>query len=461
MTEHKLRALPSVERLVRAVEQRAPLPRPELVRLARETIDELRSHTPPGAELPSLEQLAADVLRRAAALAAPGLRPLINATGVVVQTNLGRAPLSEAALAAMQVVAAGYSNLEYNLEAGERGSRYEHVGALLARLTGAEAAVAVNNNAAAVLLALSCFCQGKEVLVSRGQAVEIGGGFRIPDVLRESGARLVEVGTTNRTYARDYAAAIGPDTAAILTVHRSNFRIVGFTHDPHEMELHHLAHEGGILWIDDWGSGSLLRPERWGLAADDTVLDRVAAGCDLVCFSGDKLLGGPQAGLIVGRSEYIDRLRKHPLLRALRVDKLAIAALEATLLSYLHGRAEHELPVWRMIGTPVAALQVRAAALAQRIQAAGCAAEIVEVDSAVGGGSLPGETLPSVALALQGRAEGSTSLPGRPEALHASLRSGAPPVVGRIAGGRLLLDLRTVLPEQDELLINALIAALK
>ncbi len=451
MSEHKLRALPSVERLVRAVEQHSPpLPRPELVRLARETLDALRSNAAPDGAVPDLEQLAAEVLGRADTLATPGLRRLINATGVVVQTNLGRAPLSEAALAAMHSVAAGYSNLEYDLDAGARGSRYDHVTALLARLTGAEAALAVNNNAAAVLLALSCFCQGKDVLVSRGQAVEIGGGFRIPDVLRQSGARLVEVGTTNRTYAHDYAAAIGPDTAAILTVHRSNFRIVGFTHDAHEMELHHLAHEAGVLWIDDWGSGSLLRPERWGLAADDTVPDRVAAGCDLVCFSGDKLLGGPQAGLIVGCAEHVERLRKHPLLRALRVDKLTIAALEATLLSYLHGRAEHELPVWRMISTSVDALTARADALAQRIGAGGHRAEIVAVQSAVGGGSLPGETLPGVALALDGRAE----------ALHVRLRGGSPPVVGRIAGDRLLLDLRTVLPEQDELLLGAVIAAL-
>lgn len=451
MSEHKLRALPSVESVVRAVEEHSlPLPRPELVRLARETIDALRSSATDEAQLPGLEQLAAEVLRRAGELAAPGLRPVINATGVVVQTNLGRAPLSKAALAAIEAVGAGYSNLEYDLDAGTRGSRYEHVGTLLARLTGAEAALAVNNNAAAVLLALSCFCQGKDVLVSRGQAVEIGGGFRIPDVLRQSGARLVEVGTTNRTYAHDYAAAIGPDTAAILTVHRSNFRIVGFTHEPHEMELRHLAHEAGVLWIDDWGSGSLLRSERWGLAADDTVPDRVAAGCDLVCFSGDKLLGGPQAGLLVGRAEYIERLRKHPLLRALRVDKLAIAALEATLLSYLHGRAEHDLPVWRMIGVPLTALQERATALAQRLEASGHAAEIVEAQSTVGGGSLPGETLPSVALALGGRAA----------ALHARLRGGSPPVVGRISGDRLLLDLRTVLPEQDELLLGAVLAAL-
>lgn len=442
------RSLPSVDVLLRAVQDTAngTLPHAELVALARTVLDDARQSLRAGTAPPSQDDLAAEVATRIHALTQPSLRPVINASGVIIQTNLGRAPLSTAALQAMQSVAHGYSNLEYDLDAGERGSRYQHLTVLAARLTQAEAALVVNNNAAAVLLVLSCFCAGKDVLVSRSQAVEIGGGFRIPDVLRQSGARLVEVGTTNRTYARDYAEAITPDTAAILTVHRSNFRIIGFTHDPADAELRQLAADTGILWIDDWGSGSLIQPATYGLAHEPTVQERVAAGCDLVCFSGDKLLGGPQAGLIVGKAAHVARLRKHPLLRALRVDKLTIAALEATLLSYVQGRAEAELPVWQMISTTLDILHSRAEALARRLLSYEYKVDIIQCESAVGGGSLPGETLPSWAIAL----------PGPPDALHARLRQGHPAVVGRIQDDRLLLDLRTVLPEQDEALIARL-----
>lgn len=452
MHQSTLRALPAVDRLVRAAQAHlSDAPHALLVELARETLQQARARLAdnPQAAPPSLEALVGELVARIRTATRPYLRPVINASGVVIQTNLGRAPLSEAALAAMQAVAQGYSNLEYDLQAGTRGSRYATLGDLLARVTGAESGLAVNNNAAAVLLVLSCFCQGRDVLVSRSQAVEIGGGFRIPDVLRQSGARLVEVGTTNRTYIHDYAAAITPDTAAILTVHRSNFRVIGFTHDPAAEELRQLAREAGILWIDDWGSGALRSPARYGLDAEATVLDRVRAGCDLVCFSGDKLLGGPQAGLIVGRRELIARLRRHPLLRALRVDKLTIAALEATLLSYLRDQAEDELPIWRMIATSPTALQQRAAALVERLHAAGIAAEAVASESAVGGGSLPGETQASWAVAL----------PGAAEEWHRRLRLGEPAVVGRIVADRLLLDLRAVLPEQDMALVQAIIAA--
>ncbi|HEY0734691.1 MAG TPA: L-seryl-tRNA(Sec) selenium transferase [Herpetosiphonaceae bacterium] len=453
MSNTARRGLPSVDRLVRVVEEQTngTLPRAEIVQIAREVVDAARRALAEGEPAPSVEELARQTLIVVERLIRPSLRRVINATGVVVQTNLGRAPLSPAALAAIHTVAQGYSNLEYDLDAGERGSRYNHLTAMLARLTGAEAALAVNNNAAAVLLALACFCAGKEVLVSRGQAVEIGGGFRIPDVLRQSGARLVEVGTTNRTYAHDYAAAITPETAAILTVHRSNFRVVGFTHDPHEMEIRHLAHEAGVLWIDDWGSGSLLRPERYGLAAEDTIQDRVAAGCDLVCFSGDKLLGGPQAGLIVGSSSIIGQLRKHPLLRALRVDKLTIAAMEATLLSYVQGRAEQEIPVWQMISASVESLHTRATTIVAQLRERGVSmAEVTGCESAVGGGSLPGATLPSW----------SVTLATAPDRLHARLRHGDPAVIARIVEDRLLLDLRTVLPHEDMLLVDAVSAAL-
>lgn len=442
------RRLPSVDALVAAVE--TELPHEEVVALARIVLEEARQAVRTGAQAPELATLAARLSQRCASSVLPTLRPVINATGVVLHTNLGRAPLSAAALEAMRTVAGGYSNLEYDLERGERGGRYAHVGTLLARLTGAEAALVVNNNAAAVLLVLSCLCAGREVLVSRGQAVEIGGGFRIPDVLAQSGARLVEVGTTNRTYAEDYLRTITAATAAILTVHRSNFRLMGFTHDPADAELAAAAHSNGIVWIDDWGSGSLLQPGDYGLLREPTMSERVAAGCDLVCSSGDKLLGGPQAGLILGKRSLIEQLRKHPLLRALRVDKLTLAALHATLLSYLQGRATEEIPVWRMIGAGAESLHARATALVNALAQHGVRAEVASCMSTIGGGSLPGETLPSVAVALA---------PDDADGLARQLRGGDPPVVGRIADGRLLLDLRTVLEEQSEALVGAVMRA--
>jgi L-seryl-tRNA(Ser) seleniumtransferase len=452
MSNSSLRSLPSVDRLVRDAEQAGNngVPRDELVSIARRVLAQARDALRAGIAAPSTDDLIAMVVSQAQQLVTPSLHPLINASGVIIQTNLGRAPLSDAALAAMQAVAQGYSNLEYDLDAGARGSRYGHLNALLARLTGAEAALAVNNNAAAVLFVLACFCAGKDVLVSRSQAVEIGGGFRIPDVLQQSGARLVEVGTTNRTYARDYANAITSDTAAILTVHRSNFRIIGFTRDPSDHELCHLVTEANILWFDDWGSGSLLQPDQYGLAHEPTVADRVAAGCDLVCFSGDKLLGGPQAGLIVGTEALIARLRKHPMLRALRVGKLTIAALEATLLSYLRGRAEQEIPVWQMISAPLETLKTRADTIVGRLGEHGHSATAIESQSTVGGGSLPGETQPSWAVALR----------GSPDRLHDRLRKGTPAMVGRITDDQLLLDMRSVLPAQDEMLIDAVLKAM-
>jgi L-seryl-tRNA(Ser) seleniumtransferase len=446
------RNLPSVERLVAAIERRLNgdiLPHGLLVEAARAEIAAARAAVSGGVAAPPAEALAAAALSRARALAMPSLRPVINASGVILQTNLGRAPLSQAALAAMQAVAAGYSNLEYDLEAGERGSRSVHLASLLCRLSGAEAALAVNNNAAAVYLALSALAAGREVIVSRGQAVEIGGGFRIPDVLRQSGAALVEVGTTNRTYLQDYAAAIGERTALLMRIHTSNFRLTGFVHETSLAELAALGRARGVPVLDDLGSGTLLPTAPYGLAPEPTVQESVAAGADLVTFSGDKLLGGPQAGLIVGRAALVERLRRHPLARALRVDKTTIAGLEATLLAYLRGRATEEIPVWRMIAADIAGLRARAGRLAAALGPG--RAEVVASSAAVGGGSLPGETLPSAAVALPG---------SDPDRLAARLRRGDPPVVGRIAEGRVLLDMRSVLPEQDEALLRALRAAL-
>jgi L-seryl-tRNA(Ser) seleniumtransferase len=446
------RRLPSVHELTLAVQRKlngGALPHALVVEVARDELALARSRIAagdPGAGA-ALEQ---QILARLGALTSASLRPLINASGVILQTNLGRAPLSARALAAMQSVGAGYSNLEYDLQQGERGSRSVHLAGLLRQLSGAEDALVVNNNAAAIYLALIALAAGREVIVSRGQAVEIGGGFRIPDVLRQSGATLVEVGATNRTYARDYAAAISERSALLLRVHSSNFKLIGFVHETPLAELAELGRARGVPVLDDLGSGTLLDTRPYGLAPEPTVQESVAAGADLVAFSGDKLLKGPQAGLLVGRAALIGALRKHPLARALRVDKTTIAGLEATLQSYLHGTAADELPVWRMIAAPLAALRARAASLLERLAAAGLAGEVVSCESTVGGGSLPGETLPSLALAL-----------ARPDLdlLAARLRVGAPAVVARISEARLLCDLRTVLPEQDESLARALLAA--
>ena len=372
------------------------------------------------------------------------LRAVINATGVVLHTNLGRAPLSPRAIDAIRDAAASVS-VEYDLDAGRRGERHGHAARLLADLSGAEDAVVTNNGAAAVLLALAALAARREVIVARGELVEIGGGFRIPDVLTRSGAKLVEVGTTNRTYLRDYAAAITDRTAALLRVHASNFRVIGFTASADSKELASLARERGVAFIHDLGSGTLLDTERFGLGREETVQEAVAAGADLVTFSGDKLLGGPQAGLAVGRAETVAKLRTHALMRALRPDKLTIAALIATLAAYRDGTAERELPVWRMIGAGLSGLEQRATALALRL-----GGDVVPTRSTVGGGSLPEETQPSFAV----------TLPGRPQELAQVARRADPPVIGRVVAERFALDLRSVLPEDDGRLADAVSAAM-
>lgn len=443
-----LRALPSVDSLVRRpelVRLGAALGHQMLVDLVREVVDEARATIERGAAPPTPEHLSSWVVARAAPLVEGPLVRVINATGVVIHTNLGRAPLAADAAAAALTVAQGYSNLEFDLDAGSRGSRDRHVERLLCRLTGAEAALVVNNNAAAILLALSAIAAGREAIISRGEAVEIGGGFRIPDVMRQSGVRLVEVGTTNRTYLRDYEEALTDDTAVLLKVHRSNFALVGFTHDVGPRELAVLANQRGLCGIVDLGSGCLLDTRRFGLAPEPTVQESVAAGAGLVCFSADKLLGGPQAGVIVGHRRWVDQLRRHPLARAVRIDKMTLAALIATLRHYLRGDPETTIPVWQMIAAPLATLAERA----QRVAAA-VAGTVAPGRSTVGGGSLPGQTLETRLVIVPDPA---------PEALAARLRAGRPPVVGRIDEDQLVLDLRTVLPSQDEALITAVRAA--
>lgn len=382
----------------------------------------------------------------------PTLCPVINATGVIVHTNLGRAPLSPAARAAIDQAARSYSNLEYDLAAGKRGSRYAHAEELLCRLTGAEAALVVNNNAGAVLLTLSALTRGREVIISRGQLVEIGGGFRIPDVMKQSGAILVEVGATNRTHLRDYETAITDQTAMLLRAHRSNFCMTGFVGEPTLAEMADLARSRGLLVGDDLGSGTLLDTADYGLSHEPTIQESLAAGADIVSCSGDKLLGGPQAGIILGRAELIARLRRFPLTRALRVDKTTLAGLQATLLHYLKGEATREVPVWRMIATPLETLTDRAEAWAGRLAAAGLQPEITAGRSAVGGGSLPGETLPTRLVALREPA---------PERLARALRHADPPVIARVENNCLLLDPRTVQPEEEETLLEIVIATVQ
>jgi L-seryl-tRNA(Ser) seleniumtransferase len=374
----------------------------------------------------------------------PSLRRVINATGVIVHTNLGRAPLAQAAVERIAEIALGYSTLEYDVATGARGRRDVHAESLLCRITGAEAAVVVNNNAAATMLILAALAAGREVIVSRGELVEIGGGFRVPDVMAQSGAILREVGTTNKTRVADYAAAISDRTALILRVHPSNFRIEGFTERPSLGDLVALGRRFTIPVVEDLGSGLLMAGPSHPLSGiEPTVEATVHAGLDACCFSGDKLLGGPQAGVIAGRASVIDLLRRHPLMRALRADKLTYAALEATLTEYAAGRAEETVPVQRMLSAPAGDIRARAETLAGRLgQLRGWRAEILAGTSAVGGGSAPGVELPTCLLGVERM--GTT-----PDALEEALRRATPPIIARIHGDRVVLDLRTVLVEQD------------
>jgi L-seryl-tRNA(Ser) seleniumtransferase len=450
-TDNPYRALPSVDQLLADERIRLLGETPAVTQLVQQTLEGARAMIAEAGHAPSEEQLVAAVLGLADTVFEPSLRPVINATGVIIHTNLGRAPLSDEALRATAAVSAGYSNLEFDLAAGERGSRHVHLESVLRELTGAEAAMAVNNNASALLLTLSELARGREVIISRGQAVEIGGGFRIPDVMSQSGARLVEVGTTNRTYIRDYEAAITPETAAIMRVHASNFRIIGFTESPAIQDLARVAHaQAGVLLLDDIGSGCLIDPQPFGLAPEPTVQESLAAGADLTLFSGDKLLGGPQAGIIAGKRDLIERLRKHPLARAVRMDKASIAGLTATLHHYLRGEALEKVPVWRMIAMPLRDIERRARRWARQI---GREATVVDGRSMVGGGSLPEESLPTKLLAIRGEGAFVTELARK-------LRTGELPVVARIEGDTLLFDPRTVLPAQDAALVAAVRSAL-
>ena len=442
-----LRGLPSVEKLLQtqlAAELIASYGRPLTLQAIRSALDEVRRRVSKSSEatLPDREILLTQAASLLQLWTAPTLLPVINASGVILHTNLGRAPLSNAAIQSMVAVSRGYSNLEINLETGKRGSRLIHAETLLQRLTGAEAAVVVNNNAAAVLLILSALANKKRVIVSRSQLVEIGGGFRIPDVMRQSGAKLVEVGATNRVHLSDYEEALSVPTALVMHAHHSNFKMIGFTKEPERKEIADLAHKFWVIFADDLGSGTLLATERYGLAHEPTVQESLAAGADLVCFSGDKLLGGPQAGILLGKADLLIRIKKHPLARAVRADKLCLAALTATLLHYIKDEAEREIPIWRMISASPKQVKARAEYWAAELGQG----EVLASESTVGGGSLPGESLPTWVLALTVKSS---------DKFLEKLRREQPPIIARTGNDRILLDPRTVLPEQEEaLLVN-------
>jgi L-seryl-tRNA(Ser) seleniumtransferase len=440
------RQLPSIDRLINH-----PLARQLIDQYGRELVVEtLQKSIGAVRENPALIEInlsdtdwiarvQEDLIRRLK----PSLVRVINASGVVLHTNLGRAPLCSDAIKAIEESALGYSNLEFDLDAGKRGSREVHARELLCQLTGAEDSLVVNNNAAAVLLCLSALARHRSVAISRSQLVEIGGGFRIPDVMKQSGAKLVEVGTTNRTRLQDYEDALKEGAAMVMRAHSSNFKLIGFTSQPEIADMAKLAHQYNVSLLDDLGSGALLHTDHYGLAHEPMVQESIRAGVDLVCFSADKLVGGPQAGIILGKTKWITRLKHHPLARAIRADKLCLAALNATLRHYLIGDIEQTIPVWRMISATPATLKQRAENWQHELNCG----QVIPSQSTVGGGSLPEETLPTFVLALD--------FP-RADLAAKKLRQAAVPVIGRVQEGRLLLDPRTVLPDEETLLLQTL-----
>jgi L-seryl-tRNA(Ser) seleniumtransferase len=452
--ETEFRQLPSVDRVLSDERLKKPgesYPHELLVSVIRKELERERLAIASGKPRASLDKIVAVVLARLETITQPSLRRVVNASGVILHTNLGRAPLSREALTAMESVSRGYANLEFDIESGDRGSRHVHVEALLCELSGAEAGLVVNNNAAGVLLGLTALARRKEVIVSRGQAVEIGGGFRIPDVMRQSGAKLIEVGTTNCTYARDFEQAVNERTAALMRVHSSNFRLVGFTSEVSLEEMAAIGRKHDLLVFDDLGSGCFLDTTAYGLTPEPMVQQSVKTGASLTFFSGDKLVGGPQAGIIVGEKQYIDKLKRHPLARAVRIDKTRLAGLAVTLLHYLKGEATVKIPVWRMIAAPLDEIERRAELWAKAL---GGGAKVISGETMVGGGSLPGGSLPTKLVAIGGGAK-------KVQAISRKLRLMEIPIIGRIEKDELLLDPRTVLPEEDEIVIKGLGASIK
>lgn len=441
-----LRDLPSIERLLQnAAHLIETYGRPLTIDALRTTLDEIRVRfqLDPQPALPSTDRILAQAESRLSAWTAPTLRPVINATGVILHTNLGRAPLSKATIKAMSEAAANYTNLEYDLSAGKRGSRLIHAETVLQKLLNVEAALVVNNNASAVLLVLSALANKQRVVIARSQLVEIGGGFRVPDVMKQSGAKLVEVGTTNKVRLSDYRESFEERTALVMRAHRSNFKIVGFTEEPEMSEIVEVAHMKHVLVVDDLGSGALVDTAKYGLAHEPTVQESLEAGVDILCFSGDKLLGGPQAGIIVGRKELLARIKKHPLARAVRADKTCLAGVTATLTHYLKDEAERKIPILRMMSMRAEQVWVRAEAWREALGQG----EVIESESTVGGGSLPEESMPTFVLALDVKS---------PDKFLKKMREANPPVIARTENDRVLLDPRTVFEEQDAIIISTL-----
>ena len=438
---NELSRLPSVEK---CLQEKALQPLIDHVgrQLVTEAIREVLVGYRSSKKIPkSLSEISTAVERIVERLLKPSLIPVINATGVILHTNLGRAPLSTAAVAAMEDVSTAYSTLEYNLDKGERGKRSVHAEALLTRFTGAQAALVVNNNAAAVMLVLTTLARRKRVIISRTQLVEIGGGFRVPEVMEQSGAKLVSIGTTNRVHLRDYQEALSQPAGLVLCAHHSNFRIIGFTSEPFLKEVADAAHQVGVALVHDLGSGALLDTARYGMAHEPTVQESLAAGADIVCFSGDKLLGGPQAGIILGRQELLERINRHPLARVLRADKLCLAGLSATLLHYLKNEAEKEIPVWQMLSASVESLKERVESWQKELSFG----EVIPGISMIGGGSLPGESMPTFLFSLS---------IARPNEFLVRLRSLPVPIIARIENDRVVFDPRTILPSQVDLFLQ-------
>jgi L-seryl-tRNA(Ser) seleniumtransferase len=449
--KQQLRKLPSVEKILEAAQLQPEIDlysRVLVTRAAQEVLAEIRRQIVNGAACPPPDEVLGRV-KRHLSYEWPGfLGPVINGTGVVLHTNLGRAPLSRQALDSVKDISGSYYNLEIDLLSGKRGARASEVEKLLCLLTGAEAALVVNNNAAAVLLLLVGLASSREVVISRGELVQIGGGFRVPEIMEQSGVCLREVGTTNKTFIQDYKRAVSDQTALLLKVHQSNFAMKGFTHSVTIPELQLLGAECGLPVVYDLGSGALLDTEDFMLEHEPTVQEALAAGVDLVCFSGDKLLGGPQSGIILGRKSYLDRLRRHPLLRIIRIDKMAAAALGATIRHYLKQEAVAMVPVWQMIAAGVKELELRAKSVAGRLAEAGITARVKAGSSTVGGGSLPDQTLATKLVAIKP--------PYRMEDFTRRLRLARPPLLGRIEAGYLLVDMRTVPPSLDDALVEVL-----
>jgi L-seryl-tRNA(Ser) seleniumtransferase len=450
MNQQLLRKLPKIDDLLRssALEQlREEYPEQTIADGARQVIADLRAGVVNGSvdTLPDEDVLLDRITKRIRAAARPSMHTVINGTGIVLHTNLGRACMSEKAAHAAYDAACRYSTLEYNVATGSRGLRYSHVESLICRLTGAESALVVNNNAAAVLLVLSAMTTGGQVPVSRGELVEIGGSFRVPEIMEACGAQLKEVGTTNKTHLFDYERAITPDTKALMKVHTSNYRIVGFTEKPSLSEMVELGHRYNLPVIEDLGSGCLVNLEQFGLHDEPTVQESIKAGVDVVTFSGDKLLGGPQAGIIVGKKQYLDMMKRHPLTRAMRVDKMTLAALEATLRSYADG-IWNDIPTMAMLAASAVELKEKAGVLLEQLRQAEVSAHLVAVEGQVGGGSVPTQTMPSWAVALEGDVE----------SLEKKLRLGENTIVGRIHDGKYLLDVRTIWVEDFPVIVRAL-----